>query len=1660
MALLVPRGTDALTAIFAVLHAGSAYVPLSCDDIAARRDAILADCGHPLVVAADDLAGLLAGYPGPIITITRLRQRAASLDAASLDAAPALPAVSPESLAFIIYTSGTTGQPKGVEGTHRQLANYARWCRSAFGHRPGEWTLLHAPLAFLGSLTTIFTPLLAGWPIEIAPEGGTIDDLLDLVDRVPTGLLKLTPTHIRMILARRSAGHRNARQLMIGSEPLMMTSDLAAWMRGQPDARFVNHYGLTETHGCFCHWFGAEIAPGETVPIGRPIDNVRARIVAADGTEVPPGEPGELLVSGDSIGRGYRGRPALTAQRWVADTCGPPGSRVLRTGDLARQRADGAVEVIGRADRQVKVRGHRVEPAAVEHALRGHPGVAQALVLPRRQDGAMALAAYLVPAPGGRLDLAEIHAALAERLPAPSVPSQLAVLADFPVNANGKLDVAALPEPRAWLTTGSAAAPPLVPATSTQARLLAIWTEQLGHPPASLAESFYAGGGNSLAAVQLLARVQEAFGCRIGIRDLADSPGVAGLAALVDGAGPGQAPRRPALTRYRPQGQPLSPGQRRLWFLRQLTGPNPAYNIAQALTLRGELEHGVLSAALTDVIARHEILRTTYRLDGDTPVQVVAGTDEIRPALEVASADQGALAAVAEQAARYSFDLTAEFPIRAWLFVLAPDHHLLLLVTHHIASDGASEQVLLRDLATAYRARAAGQPPGWASLPVQYTDYVRWQQDALGADEDPGSVAHAELAYWRDTLASPPAGPLLPLDRPRPAQSGHDGDRVTATMDAGRHRELLRLAREGDATLFMVVQAALAALLSRLGAGDDLLIGTGVAGRPDPALGDLIGFFVNTVALRTDTSGSPSFTELLGRARRAALGAFAHAELPFDRVVAAVAPSRSAGRLPLVQVMLMHATVGPPALELPGIAVTSTPVNPRTAKFDLMVTVTERFAGTGPASGGPAGLDLVFEYATGLFDKATMSRNAWRLVRLLESWIADPGTRIGDAGLLDAAERRRILTDWNPAGPPAPPSSVPAAFAAQAARTPDAIALSGPLAELTYAQLDARSAALAGRLARLGVTTETPVAVLMERTPELVIASLAILKAGGCYVPLRAGNPAAQLAWMLGDCGAALLLTDAALASDAATVGLAAAGLAVGGPEVRVLRADEDTGPVPAGAAGPAAPAAQAAPVLPGQLAYLMYTSGSTGRPKGVAVPHQALTAFAADQRWRGGAHQRVLLHTSNAFDVSLYETWVPLLTGGQVVVAPPGQLTPHDLAGLLAGHGITALWLTSGLFQVVADELPGCMAGLREIWAGGDTVPAGAARQVARACPDTVLVNGYGPTEATIFAASHRVPPGTEIGDSVPIGSPLDGARAYVLDGRLAPVPPGVPGDLYLAGSGLARGYAGRAGLTAARFVACPFGPPGSRMYQTGDLTRWQGNGVLDHLGRTDDQVKIRGFRIELGEIAATLTRHPEVARATVVVREDTPGDKRLAAYVRPAAGCHPDPDTLRQHAAGQLPPYMVPAAVLLLDTLPLTGNGKIDRAALPAPGPAVDGAGLGGPVLAGPAFGSTVAGGAAPRGPRDERETALCELFAGVLGVARVGIDDSFFDLGGNSLLTARLATRIRTRLGIELPLAVLFDTPTVAGLAAWLTGQGRAAVAPSRPMLRPRARPPGSP
>lgn len=1587
VAVALPRSTELVVALAAVLRAGAAYLPVDPGYPADRIAFMLRDA-NPVAVLTDtatlDLlpqaAGVLA-LDGP--------------EAAALPLPEGVPAatVSPADPAYVIYTSGSTGHPKGVVVPHAAIVNRLLWTQGEYGLTAADRVLQKTPSSFDVSVWEFFWPLISGATLVVARPGGHLDPqyLARLIQDEAITTAHFVPSMLRAFLAEpEAAACTGLTRVLCSGEAL--TPGLMRGFHGLfgGSVELHNLYGPTEAAVDVTSWpCPADDRDRDGVPIGRPVWNTSAYVLDAALRPVPAGVPGELYLAGPQLAHGYLGRAGLTSERFVADPYGPPGTRMYRTGDLARRGADGVIEYLGRTDDQVKIRGFRIEPGEIEGVLALHPGVREAAVVARRDlgaDGDPVLVAYTTGAAGP----GELRRRLAAALPEHLVPSAFVVLDALPLTPSGKLDRRALPAPQP-----RPAAAGRRPRTPSEEILCDLFAEVLGVPEVGIDDDFFALGGHSLLATRLASRVRSTMDAELPLRTVFDAPTVAALAQRL---GP-RSSRPPLRAGARPDPLPLSFAQQRMWFLYRLEGPNPAYNMAFAARLTGALDAAALRAALGDLTDRHEALRTALPDDAGTPRQVILDAESTRPGLPVTPVTEAGLAARLTDAAARPFRIDEEAPFAAELFALGPDEHVLLLVLHHIAADGWSALPLLRDLADAYTARAGGELPNWAPLPVGYADHAVWQRELLGDGTDPDGALHQQAEYWRKTLDGLPEELPLPTDRPRPAVPSLRGATVDVDVPASLHRAVRALARRCDASVFMVLHAALGALLNRLGAGSDIPIGTPIAGRSDDAVDDVVGFFANTLVLRTDSSGDPGFRDLVARVRETDLAAYAHQDIPFERLVELLNPARSMARHPLFQVMLSHQARPATDLALGDVEVRQEPVDMGTAKFDLAFEIVEEH--------GVDGMRLGVEYSTDLFDHDTVANMATRYLRVLQAVTDDPDRPLGSLDLLSADERRHVLVDWKGDVVEAPVSTLTELFTRQVELTPDATALVGGDITYTFAELERRTARLARILKERGVGPERMVALLLPRTADTVVALLAVLRAGGAYVPIEPGYPAGRIAHILRDAGPRLLLTTEALAHLAGD----------GGPQALILDAPETQALLADGGPDGDGEGTELPHPLPQHPAYVIYTSGSTGLPKGVVVEHRSIANLFHSHRellYRptvaaaGGRSLRVAHGWSFAFDAS----WQPQLwmfDGHALHIVTEDTLRdPELLVSFITEHRIDFIEVTpSHAMQLAgAGLVEDGRCPLLALGVGGEAVPSPLWRDM-RALEGTAGYNLYGPTECTVDALAARV----SDGERPLVGRPTANTTAYVLDARLQPVPAGVIGELYLAGAGLARGYLDRRSLTAERFVADPFGPPGTRMYRTGDLVRWMPDGTVDYLGRTDDQVKIRGFRIELGEISAALAADPSVVQAAVDVREEGPGGKRIVAYVVPAEGAVFDPSALRAELTRMLPDYMVPSAFVELDALPLTDHGKLDRRALPAPREAERRTG---------------------RGPRDLIEALVCEIFAEVLELSEVAVDDGFFDLGGHSMLLVRLRDRLHRATGLHVAVADLFRHPTAAGLA----------------------------
>ncbi|MCP3065857.1 amino acid adenylation domain-containing protein, partial [Myxococcus sp. K38C18041901] len=1316
--------------------------------------------------------------------------------------------------------------------------------------------------------------------------------------------------------------------------------------------------------------------------IGRPVANTRLYVLDSHGQPSPVGVPGELFIGGVQVGLGYWRSPHLTAERFIPDAFSDsPGARLYRTGDLARWLPDGTLEYLGRSDFQVKLRGFRIELGEVENALRSVPSVSDAVVTVRDEAR---LVAYLVST---SQDASALREALSQRLPEYMVPSAFVFLDALPLSPSGKVDRKALPSPDFVAVAREFVAP----RTPTEQFLASLFASVLRVEQVGATDHFFELGGHSLLGTRLVAQLRSATGVTLPLRDLFEAPTVELLAkrlgALSQGASEGEAKLAPV---SRTGVIPLSFAQQRLWFLDQLQPGTASYNLPAALRLKGSLDVAALRQSLRALVQRHEVLRTHFVVRDSQPIQLIRPDAEVElPVVDLGGLDgqpreEEARRLMREEALR-PFDLARGPLVRASLLRLDARQHLLLVTVHHIISDGWSTEIMVRELGAFYRQFSGGEAAQLASLPIQYADFSVWQRQWLD-----GARLRGELDWWREQLTGAPSALELPTDRPRPAAQTERGAVLPIELSGSLSNAVKALAQREGATPFMVLLAAWQLVLSRYSGQDDVSVGSPIANRNRAETEGLVGFFVNTLVLRSRIDTQRTFRELLGQVRLSTLAAYEHQDVPFEKLVEELQPQRDLSRSPLFQVTLTLQNTPSATLTLPGITLTQLPPDLETSKFDISLLLEE----------GSSGFAGVFNYNTDLFDAATIEGLSRHLSVLLTEAVSTPDTQLARLPLLTSAEKQQVLSTWNETARAYPRSaSVHALFEQQVARSPDAVAVVSEDEAVTYSQLEERSNQLAHHLRALGVLPGSRVAVRLDRSADLIVSLLAVLKAGAAYVPLDKAWPSERLSFVLRESAAGVLISHSDVADDLPAFGAV------------LLIVDEEASRI---SRRPTTPIASE--VTGDDLAYVMFTSGSTGEPKGVCVPHRGVTRLVSSSFIRFGASE-VWLHAAPvAFDASTLEIWGALLHGSKLVLAPPHSLSLEELGAVLVREKVSSLWLTAALFEQIVAHQPVALSGVRQVLAGGDVLPPHRVREhLARLPEGHVLVNGYGPTENTTFSATHSLRHGDSVSRSVPIGAPLSNSSAFVLDSALQPLPPGVPGELFVGGDGLAWGYLNRADLTAERFVPHPFSSsPGARLYRTGDKARWLSDGSLEFLGRNDFQVKIRGFRIELGEVEAALRLFSGIQEAVVLAREDVPGDKRLVAYFIPADEQTVDTTSLKGFLQQRLPEYMVPSAFVSLSAFPLSANGKLDRKSLPAPD-----------------FASASSADEFVE-PSTPAQARLASIFADVLGLERVSLHGDFFELGGHSLLATQVVSRIRSSFSVELPLGELFAAPTVALLA----------------------------
>jgi amino acid adenylation domain-containing protein len=1578
--VMLERGPESLVALLAVFKAGGCYLPLDPLYPPERLAFICADAQASLIITEESVRARL---PESVARVVCLDADAGQI--AQQHTENPTVEVLPQQLAYIIYTSGSTGRPKGVAIEHGQLLHTLSAAQDVLQLTSADCLPCIASFSFdISLLEFLLAPLAGGRCLLVSTEKAFDAGVMKRVLAEATVLHAVPGVMRRFVKFAREDGdprgeYRRLKQLLVGGEAV--APELIAEVEEVfPNTTVRVLYGPTEA-AIICASY--EVKRGARVRgqmVGKALRNVVLRVLDKRGRLVPVGVEGEICVGGEGVARGYLNRPEQAAERFVADeysTCA--GARIYRTGDRGRYLSDGSIEFKGRTDEQVKVRGFRIELGEIESVLTEHEGVKEATVVAREEmDGEKRVVAYIVAGRESRPGVNELRSHLKSRLPDYMIPSAFVYLDALPLTSHGKIDRRALPAPDAERPALEEAF--LSPRSGVEEMLAAIWSDVLG-VRVGINDNFFELGGHSLLATQVMSRVREVFGIDIPLRRLFEQPTIGGLAETIDmglAAGVGIPPR---IERAQREGNtmPLSFAQQRLWFIDQLDPGNPVYNTSRGVRLRGKLAIAALERALTELIRRHEALRTTFRDLHGEPVQVIGNAEPFTITVE----DLSGLtqATFIHEEVQRPFNLSTGPLIRARLLRLLPEDHVLLLSMHHIVSDGWSMGVLVREVAALYEAYAVGAESPLKELSLQYGDYAVWQREWLQ-----GEVLDQQLSYWREQLAGVPPVLELPADRPRPHVQTFRGTSLPFKLSKELSEELKALSRREGVTLYMTLLAVLQTLLRRYSGQDDIAVGTPIANRRHGELENLIGFFANTLVMRTDVSGNPTFASLMQRVKEMALGAYTHQDVPFEMLVEVLQPERSMSYTPLFQVLFALQNAPQEKLELSGLTLDMLSIDSGTAHFDLALLLEET----------EEGLEGVCEYSTDLFDEATMLRLLGHFERLLEGVIKNPDQHLAQLGLLSAAERRQLLDEWNtPAEHFKSDLCVHELFAQQAENTPGETAVLFEETQLTYRELNERANKLAYQLRTLGVGPERVVGVMLERSIEMIVGVLAILKAGGAYMPLDPSYPRERLQFMIDDAKPPVILTpDGPLTTDYADQSH--------GSDQDLIRGFDSYDPR--------------------NPAYVIYTSGSTGRPKAVVMPHRGAVNLINFQIQSSGPEKplRTLQFASLSFDVSFQEIFPTLCAGGSLVLLrEDARRDAGELLRVITEQRVERLFLPFVALQHLAEEADrqaSVPSSLRQVITAGEQLKI--TPQVARLfqrLDGCTLDNHYGPTEthlATMWRLSGDAGAWTKL---PPIGKPITNTQVYVLDDALEPVPVGVRGELYIGGAQLARGYFNRPDQTADRFIPHPFSHDGgARLYRTGDLVRYSANGVLEYDGRRDLQVKVRGFRVEVGEIEAVLKQHGSVKQAVVTVLEDDAGRKRLAAYIIAAqTSAPPAREELRRHLKDKLPEYMIPSVFVLLDTLPLTGSGKVDRRALPAPD--AEHAALAEAFLA----------------PRSGVEEMLAAIWSDVLGV-RAGVNDNFFELGGHSLLATQVMSRVREAFGLEIALRSLFEQPTIGELA----------------------------
>jgi len=1589
--ICVERSPLMVIGLLGILKAGGAYVPLDPSYPQERLALMLEDAQVSLLLTQQKLVEGLPRCSAQVVALdTHENLAGEGIENLTKN-------VQSDNLAYVLYTSGSTGKPKGVAVEHRSVMALLSWATEVFTTEQLAGVLASTSFCFDISVFELFVPLSCGGTIILAENVLHLPtlpgaDQVTLINTVPSAIAELLrakgiPAGVRTVNLAGEALPQRLVQLIYQQDSIEQLFNLY----GPSEDTVYSTYALVKREG--------EKAP----PIGRPVANTQVYILDSQLQPVPIGVTGELHIGGAGLARGYLNRPDLTTEKFIPNPFSDePGARLYKTGDRVRYLPDGNIEFLGRIDNQVKIRGFRIELGEIETVLGQHEAVQDCVVIAQSDEReTKRLVAYVVPSQE-TISVRELRGVLKQKLPDYMMPSAFVMLAAMPLTPNGKIDRRALPSPDS--SNFSSDASFISPRTPTEEVLAAIWSNLLGVEQVGIYDNFFELGGHSLLATQVISRLRETFSVELPVRCLFEAPTLAELGELIE-ANRSQTPSLlpPAIVPVSREGEiPLSFAQQRLWFIEQLEEARGIYNIPLALRLMGKLDRVALDRAIQEVLQRHQVLRTTFERVNGSPVQVIGstwtGNLSVVDLRGLAEQEQAAeVRRLGKEEALRSFDLVKSPLLRVTLLQLGEESHVLLVTMHHIVSDGWSIGIFLQEFSRLYTAFSRGEASPLSPLSIQYADFTDWQRQWLS-----GEVLERQLNYWQQQLQGIPPLLELPTDRPRPPVQTFQGRSESFELNAELTQELKTLTQKAEVTLFMALLGAFVVLLYRYSGQEDIVVGSPIANRNRIETESLIGFFVNTLVLRTNLVGEPTFQELLEQVRQVALDAYGHQDVPFEQVVEALQPERSLSHSPLFQVMFVLQNTPQEKLALPDLNLIPLEIENTVAKFDLTLLMEET----------EQGLKGVWQYNTDLFDAATIGRMSGHFQTLLEGIVTNPQQRVSELSLLTEAERHQLLVEWNDTQAEFPQDKcIHQLFEEQVEQTPDAVAVVFEDQQLTYKELNGRANQLAHYLQKLGVEPEVLVGICVERSPLMIVGILGILKAGGAYIPLDPSYPQERLIFMFEDSATPVLLTQGQLVEKLSI------------HQVRVVDLDKDWRSI----------AEQSQENLRNDinsdnLAYIIYTSGTTGKPKGICCKHIGVVNLLTDfqERKSLSVGDRCSLWTVISFDVSVYEIFSSLLSGGSLFIVPERvRLDAKSHAEWLKANQISSIYIPPFMLNEMADwlEQESEKVSWRRLLVGVEPIPEQLLVRIGDKIPNLQVINGYGPSETTICTALYSV--NTEIvsNRNTPIGIPVQNTVAYILNTHLQPVPIGVPGELHIGGAGLAGGYLNRPELTAEKFIPNPFSDePGARLYKTGDLGRYLPDGNIEFIGRIDNQVKIRGFRIELGEIETVLGQHPVVRESVVIAREDIPGDKRLVAYIIPTEQTV-DTSEIRRFLKRKLPDYMMPTAFIMLEAMPLTPNGKIDRHALPLPDSSCR---------------SLDTCFVPPRTPTEE---VLVAIWADILGLEQVSVQDNFFEIGGHSLLTTQLLFKISELFHCELSLRSLLEKPTIEKIADHIDGLQKA-------------------